>query len=122
MLSVPEGGYPQSSEVALGPGGGGSGGPRHGGLAKANREITVALILPTIGNAVSTSCNNERAYLPPTSLVNPDACMPWSSQTFLPSLPPPSPLSSSTRSRADPYTQPNFRSETSTGISIVCQI
>lgn len=74
MLSVPEGGYPQSSEVAGRPGGGN---PRHGGLAKANREITVALILPTIGNAVFDELyNNEtREALPPTSLVNPDACI-----------------------------------------------
>lgn len=58
MLSVPEGGYPQSSEVAGRPGGGD---PRDGGLAKANREITVALILPTIGNAVFDELyNNER--------------------------------------------------------------
>lgn len=63
MLSAVEGGYPQSSKVALEPGGGGARGPRHGGLSKANREITLALILPTIGNAVCSSCTNERAYL-----------------------------------------------------------
>lgn len=62
MLSASEGGYPQSFKVALSLGGGIQG-PRHGGLAKANREITLALILPTIGNAVSISCSNRTAYL-----------------------------------------------------------